>query len=111
MTKGNSSPHGPYFNWKTEDGSLDGNYIEHFEWHSDRRDHSKSATDINTFLSENASETYLYDIEGFEDEEILDGVGKEVKSFVIFVPKEHHHMPEVIAAKQKELNHFIDYKG
>ena len=53
---------------------------------------------------------YLHDTEDSEDEENWNDVGTEIRSYVIFVPREHHHMPEVIAAKQKELNHFIDYK-
>ena len=111
VSKGTQSPHGPYYNFKREDGSLDGHYLDYFDWHFDTTQKDQSVqlfNDINSYLSDNDN-LKLIDMSGQDCEISVDGL-PDIQSYVVFVPRKDHHLPEVIAAKQKELQHFKDYK-
>ena len=111
VTKGDQSPHGPYFNFKRENGSLDGNYLDYYDWHFNINHQVQSTpirTDINAFLTDSI-DSNLSDLSNI-DFEVPQHNLQEIQSYVVFVPRKDHHLPEVIAAKQKELQHFKDYK-
>ena len=111
VTKGNQSPHGPYYNFKRKNGILDGHYLDYFDWHYDTAHTVQSEpvlNDVNAYLTGNNNM-----VTNDEDDyswQTPPNTSTEIQSYVVFVPKKDHHLPEVVAAKQKELEHFKEYK-
>ena len=120
-TKGSSSPHGPHFNIKMnqKDQKIHGIYLDAFEWHFEGAGYQTPETvkgDVRNYLcfQDGIEETG----ERFEDEVEMEDRGGviweedddgEFICYVEFVDPSKYGDPEVIAAKQKELNHFLDY--
>lgn len=117
-TKGTGSPHGPHFNIKVNQ-KIQGAYLDHYNWHFEGAGYQTPETvkgDVRNYLcfQDGFDETGQH----FDDEEEKEDRGGviweedddgEFICYVEFVDPSKYGDPEVIAAKKKELDHFIDY--
>ena len=88
-TKGINSPHGPYYNFKRQNGNMDGHYIDYFHWHHDSEGQNSVedvATDINTYISEN----YYESMNSKDDRSQEINTSGELDSLVVFVLRKDH---------------------
>ena len=113
VTKGVSSPHGPYYNFRKQNGTLAGHYLDYYDWHLDnthQRKISSHVIDIYVFLESEGHTTPDFTHIEPANNWYRNPNLEENEAYVVFIPKKDHQTPDVINAKLKELQHFKDYQ-
>ena len=113
VTKGVSSPHGPYYNFRKQNGTLDGHYLDYYDWHLDnthQRKISSHVIDIYVFLESEGHTTPDFTHIEPANNWYRNPNLEENEAYVVFIPKKDHQTPDVINAKLKELQLFKDYQ-
>ena len=106
VTKGTSSPNGPYFNWENSDGTKHGGYLDNYDWHFEGNEFQKGVNthdDIRSYITYN--DEFQNDCQELE----TDIENTEHSSLITFLPKEEHNTEQAKAAKELELEHFKSY--
>ena len=94
----NKSDSGPYWTVERENGERLGWYEWAHDWYYDGEE-------------ERPDWMYNY-VNATDQEEDTEMEHEEFDSiYIVFIPPEKHHLPFVVAAKQKELDNFIKYKA
>ena len=91
----------PYINFRREDGSTGGLYLNKVEWMYGVED--RPAETIHNYVN------HIHDTDGFDHltskSKILTKLDIST-AYVIFIPKDFHDYPFVVEAKEKELKNF-----
>ena len=93
---GSTNHYGPHWNVIKEDGTAIGWYEDSWDWHLEGHERPDC---VANYVEQ--------DIEFGEKEKHQEDTG----SYVVFIPREEHHFPFVLEAKEKEINNFKNYKA